>query len=39
MQENDTNIIIVADKVKAFVGKLGLWIRKLERKSLESFVS
>jgi hypothetical protein len=37
MQENDTNIIIVTEKVKAFVGKLGLWVRKLEAESLEIF--
>jgi hypothetical protein len=34
MQGNDTNIIAVTDKVKAFIGKLGLWVRKLEEKSL-----
>jgi hypothetical protein len=29
----------VADKVKAFIGKLGLWVRKLEGKSLDKFSS
>jgi hypothetical protein len=29
MQGNDTNIIVVTDKVKAFIEKLGLWVRKL----------
>jgi hypothetical protein len=33
MQGNDPNIIVVTDKVKAFIGKLGLWIRKLKRSS------
>jgi hypothetical protein len=37
MQENNTNITIVADKVKAFNGKLGLWVRKLYEKSLATF--
>jgi hypothetical protein len=37
MQGNDTNIIIVTDKVKAFIGKLGLWVRKLEGNSLDEF--
>jgi hypothetical protein len=27
----------VADKVKAFIGKLDLWVRKLERNSLDIF--
>jgi hypothetical protein len=30
MQRNDMNTIVVADEVKAFTGKLGLWFRKLE---------
>jgi hypothetical protein len=30
MQENDANIIVVTDEVKAFIGKLDLWVRKLE---------
>jgi hypothetical protein len=38
MQGNDTNIIIMTDKVKAFIGKLGLWVRKLEGKGLNSFL-
>jgi hypothetical protein len=32
MQGNDTNIIIVTDKLKTFIGKLRLWVRKLEGK-------
>jgi hypothetical protein len=36
MQENDTNIIAVTDKVKAFIGKLAFSVRKLEG-SLEIF--
>jgi hypothetical protein len=32
MQGNGTTIIIVNDKLKTFIGKLGLWVRKLERK-------
>jgi hypothetical protein len=32
-QSNHTNIILVTDKVKASVGKLGLWVRKQERKA------
>jgi hypothetical protein len=35
MQESDTNIIVVTEKVKAFIGKLGLWVRKLEGNSLD----
>jgi hypothetical protein len=35
MQGNDINIIIVTAKVKAFIGKLGLWVRKVEGISLE----
>jgi hypothetical protein len=27
----------VIDKVKAFIGKLGFWVRKLERNSLDKF--
>jgi hypothetical protein len=27
MQGNDTNIVVVTDKVKAFIGKLGLSVR------------
>jgi hypothetical protein len=30
MQGNDANVIRVTDKVEAFIGKLGLWVRKLE---------
>jgi hypothetical protein len=37
MQGNDTNIIVVTDKMKTFIGKLGLWVRKLEGKSLDMF--
>jgi hypothetical protein len=32
MQGNDTKIIIVTEKAKTFIGKLGLWVRKLEGK-------
>jgi hypothetical protein len=42
MQGNGTNIIvvtIVTDKVKEFIGKLGLWVRELEGKSLGTFLS
>jgi hypothetical protein len=35
MQGNDTDIIVMTDKVKAFIGKLGLWVTKLEQKSLQ----
>jgi hypothetical protein len=35
MQGNGTNIILVTEKVKAFIGRLGLWVRKLQRKNLE----
>jgi hypothetical protein len=35
MQRDDTNIIVVTDKVKAFIGKLSLWVRKLEGKGLK----
>jgi hypothetical protein len=37
MQGNDTNITVVTDKVEAFFGKLGLWVRKLGGKSLDIF--
>jgi hypothetical protein len=37
MQVNDTNNIVVTYKLKAFIVKLGLWVRKRERKSLEMF--
>jgi hypothetical protein len=36
MQGNDTDIV-VTDKVKALIGKLGLWVRKIEGKSLHVF--
>jgi hypothetical protein len=32
IQENNTNIIIVTDKGKIFIGQLGLCVRKLEGK-------
>jgi hypothetical protein len=32
LQGNNTIIIIVTGKLKTFIGKLGLWVRKLERK-------
>jgi hypothetical protein len=31
MQGNDTIITIVTDNLKTLIGKLGLWVRKLER--------
>jgi hypothetical protein len=34
----DTNIVVVTDKVQAFIGKLCLWIRKLEGKGLDMFL-
>jgi hypothetical protein len=37
MQANDTNSNVVTDKVKAFIGKLGLWIRKRDGKNLDKF--
>jgi hypothetical protein len=37
MQRKNTNITVVHDKVKVSVGELGLWVRKLEEKSLEIF--
>jgi hypothetical protein len=37
MQSRDTNIISVTEKVKAFTGKLGLCVRKLEGKSFDTF--
>jgi hypothetical protein len=37
MQGNDTLMIAVTAKVKAFTGKLGLWVRNLEGKSLNMF--
>jgi hypothetical protein len=37
MQGNDTNFIVMADKVKAFAEKLGLRVRKLEGKSWDMF--
>jgi hypothetical protein len=37
VQENDAHIIAVADKVKAFAGKLGLWVSKRGRQSLDIF--
>jgi hypothetical protein len=30
MQGYDTNILVVSDKVNAFVRKIGLWISKIE---------
>jgi hypothetical protein len=32
MQGNNADIIVMTAKVKAFIGKLGLWVRKLEDK-------
>jgi hypothetical protein len=36
-QGNNTNIILVSNKAKTCIGKLGLWVRKLEGKSLDMF--
>jgi hypothetical protein len=35
IEDNDSNITVVIDKVKAFIGKLDLWVRKLDGRSLE----
>jgi hypothetical protein len=32
MQENDTNIIVGTDRVKAFIGNLVLWVKYLDGK-------
>jgi hypothetical protein len=37
MHGNDTIIVIVTNEVKAFDGKLGLWVSIVEGKSLEIF--
>jgi hypothetical protein len=37
MQENDTNTVAATSKVKAFIGKLDLWVRKLGQKCLNMF--
>jgi hypothetical protein len=37
MHGKDTNDIAVTEKVKAFIGKLGSWNRKLQGKSLDIF--
>jgi hypothetical protein len=37
MLGNNTNMILVAENVKEFIWKLGLWVRKLEGKSLDMF--
>jgi hypothetical protein len=37
MQRNDTDTIVVTDKVRAFIGKLGLCVRKLEATTLDMF--
>jgi hypothetical protein len=37
MQEHDTNILVVSDKVNAFVGKIGLCIIKIEERDLDMF--
>jgi hypothetical protein len=39
MQGSDAVIIVVPDKLKAFIGKLALGVRKLERTSLDVFSS
>jgi hypothetical protein len=37
MQGNETNITVLTDKVKAFIGQLGLWVKKVEGESLVIF--
>jgi hypothetical protein len=37
MQGYDTNILVVVDKVKALVRKIGLWIRKIDERNLDMF--
>jgi hypothetical protein len=37
MQGYDTNILVVSDKVNAFVRKIGLWISKIEEGNLDMF--
>jgi hypothetical protein len=37
MQRNDTNMIVLTDKVTAFIAKLGLWVRNLEGRILDMF--
>jgi hypothetical protein len=37
MQGYDTNILLVSDKVNAFVRKISLWISKIEERNLDMF--
>jgi hypothetical protein len=37
MQGYDANILVVSDKVNAFVREIGLWISKIEERDLEMF--
>jgi hypothetical protein len=37
MQGYDTNILVLSDKVNAFVRKIGLWISKIEERNLDMF--
>jgi hypothetical protein len=37
MEGNEINMTVVRYKVKAFIGKLGLWVTKRERKMLPMF--
>jgi hypothetical protein len=37
MQGYDTNILVVSDKVNAFVRNTGLWISKIEERNLDMF--
>jgi hypothetical protein len=37
MERNETNITVVRDKVNAFIGKLGLWVTKLQRRIFPMF--
>jgi hypothetical protein len=39
MQGNNTNTVVVTDNVMAFIGKSGLWVRKLEGTSFDMFSS
>jgi hypothetical protein len=37
MQGYDTNVLVVSDKVNAFVRKIGLWVSKIEEGNLDTF--
>jgi hypothetical protein len=38
MDGQDTNIVLVTDSVQAFIGRLRLWVRKLEGKVWTCFL-